>query len=380
MTGSLQIKNNKYYAVLNMNDSNGKRRQKWISTELPVKGNKKRANEVLIKLLEDYEECDFHFDNLLLVDYLYEWLERAKSNLELSTYAGYLGNLKNHIAPYFQKRKIRLLELKPYLLEDFYAYLMVKKGLSAQTVRHNHRVISKALNDAMRHDMIPSNPAQRVTLPKIKKYVGSFLNPEQLITLFSLFQDSIIYEAVAFTATYGLRRSETLGLCWDKVDFLHDQFTVARAMIQKKQGAYYLKECTKNESSYRTLPLTKDMKDMLLELKRRRETNKAKFGNGYAENDFVFTWEDGSPITPNYLTRMFHKKISQSDLPAVRLHDLRHSTASNLLASGFSVVEVQHWLGHSEASTTLNFYSHIDSSSKNNIKNALENLLPLEKC
>ena len=223
MTGSLQIKNNKYYAVLNMNDSNGKRRQKWISTELPVKGNKKRANEVLMKLLEDYEECDFHFDNLLLVDYLYEWLERAKSNLELSTYAGYLGNLKNHIAPYFQKRKIRLLELKPYLLEDFYAYLMVKKGLSAQTVRHNHRVISKALNDAMRHDMIPSNPAQRVTLPKIKKYVGSFLNPEQLITLFSLFQDSIIYEAVAFTATYGLRRSETLGLCWDKVDFLHDQ-------------------------------------------------------------------------------------------------------------------------------------------------------------
>ena len=87
--------------------------------------------------------------------------------------------------------------------------------------------------------------------------------------------------------------------------------------------------------------------------------NKAKFGNGYAENDFVFTWEDGSPITPNYLTRMFHKKISQSDLPAVRLHDLRHSTASNLLASGFSVVEVQHWLGHSEASTTVHInYPH----------------------
>ncbi len=380
MTGSLQIKNNKYYAVLNTIGSNGKRKQKWIATDLSARGNKKKANEILQNLLDEYEKRNIQFDRLLFVDYLYQWLERAKNNLELSTYTGYAGNIQNHIAPYFQKRKIRLVELKPYLLEDFYAHLMSEKGLSAQTVRHNHRVISKALNDALRHDMILSNPAQKAELPKIKKYVGSFLNPEQLKTVFLIFQGTAIHEVIAFIATYGVRRSEALGLCWDKVDFLHDQFTVSRAMIQKKQGTFYLKDCTKNESSYRTLPLTKDMRSMLLMLKGRREANKAKFGNKYADNDFVFTWEDGSPITPNYLTRTFHQGIMKSDLPAVRLHDLRHSTASNLLANGFSVVEVQHWLGHSQASTTLNFYSHIDSSSKNNIKNALENLLPLEKC
>ena len=67
-------------------------------------------------------------------------------------------------------------------------------------------------------------------------------------------------------------------------------------------------------------------------------------------------------------------------LERVRLHDLRHSTASNLLAHGFSVVEVLHWLGHSQASTTLNFYSHIDATSKTNIRDALESLLLLEEC
>lgn len=381
MTGSLQIKNNKYYAVLNIVGTDGKRKQKWISTDLAIKGNKKRAAKILEKLLEEYDERNISYDNVLLTDYLNDWIKRVKNNLEPSTYRGYMGNLKNHILPYFNKRRIKLIELKPYHLEDFYAYLMSdEKKLSAQTVRHNHRIISKALNDALRHETIKSNPAQRASVPKIKKYIGTFLNPEQLQELVTLFRGTEIEYAVAFIVTYGLRRSEALGLCWSKVDFNNNLFTVSRAMIQQGKGGYYLKDCTKNESSYRTLPLTKDMCSMLLMLKNRREVNKKLFGDSYADNDFVFTWQDGNPITPNYLTRIFHNTIVKSDLPPIRLHDLRHSTASNLLANGFSVVEVQHWLGHSQASTTLNFYSHIDASSKTNIKNALEMLLPLEKC
>ncbi len=177
-----------------------------------------------------------------------------------------------------------------------------------------------------------------------------------------------------------MRRSEAPGLCWDKVDFNNNQFVIARAMIQNGEHGYYLKECTKNESSYRTLPMTKDIRTMLLALKDRQEQNKTFFGNTYVQTDFVFTWPDGNPITPNYITRIFHNVVVESDLPPVRLHDLRHSTAGNLLAHGFSVVEVQRWLGHPQASTTLNFYSHIDATSKINIRDALENLLPLEKC
>lgn len=79
-------------------------------------------------------------------------------------------------------------------------------------------------------------------------------------------------------------------------------------------------------------------------------------------------------IAPNYLTRTFHSVIQNSNLPQIRLHDLRHSVASNLLNLGFSVVQVQKWLGHGSASTTLNFYVHVDKSSKNIIANTLDKL------
>ena len=142
-------------------------------------------------------------------------------------------------------------------------------------------------------------------------------------------------------------------------------------MIQG-DGENYIKDCTKNDSSYRTLPLTADMREMLLELKAKRSDNQKLFGASYVDNMHVFTFPDGSPISPNYLTRTFHNTVENSNLPKVRLHDLRHSVATNLLAKGMSLVDTQLWLGHSQPSTTLNFYAHADSSSKKNIQLLLD--------
>ena len=150
-------------------------------------------------------------------------------------------------------------------------------------------------------------------------------------------------------------------------------------MIQSKEEKNYLKNSTKGSSSYRTLPLTSDMRDMLLMLKQQQEEHKRMCGDSYQESNLVFVWPDGSPITPNYVTRKFHSLIKSSDLPHVRLHDLRHSTASNLLSKGFSLVDIQLWLGHSQPSTTLNYYSHVDSSSKKNIQMFLEKELTLRE-
>ena len=379
MTGSLQIKNNKYYAVLNFTGEDGKRRQKWIPTYLEVRGNKRKALEILHQLEETYDDKRMQIEDLLFADYLTSWLERVKPTLEPCTYRSYAGNMNNHVIPYFRQKRLKLHELKPFHLEDYYAAkLSGGHPLSTQTVRHHHQNISKALNDALRHELINSNPAQKAKLPKAKKYIGAFLNPNQLQQLLALFQGMEIEFAVMFIATYGMRRSEALGLCWQNVDFENNQFTISRVLIQHTGQSYYVKDCTKNESSYRTLPLTKDVRLMLEQIHQRQSHNREQFGNVYHDSDSVFTWPDGTLISPNYLTRMFHKTIAASDLPPIRLHDLRHSTASNLLANNFSVVEVQHWLGHSQASTTLNFYSHIDATSKRNITAALENLLPLE--
>ncbi len=104
---------------------------------------------------------------------------------------------------------------------------------------------------------------------------------------------------------------------------------------------------------------------------------KVLLGNYYVDTDYICTWNNGEVISPNYLTKTFHTVISKSTLPQIRVHDLRHSVASNLLNNGFSVVQVQEWLGHGSATTTLNFYAHVDKTSKINIANALQDMIKI---
>ena len=115
--------------------------------------------------------------------------------------------------------------------------------------------------------------------------------------------------------------------------------------------------------------------NMLQAHKQEQAKMKELLKDEYINSDYVCTWKNGRVIEPNYLTRVFHKVISESDLPTIRLHDLRHSVASNLLNMGFTVVQVAEWLGHSSSTTTLNFYAHVDKKSKLNIANALEKVI-----
>lgn len=95
-------------------------------------------------------------------------------------------------------------------------------------------------------------------------------------------------------------------------------------------------------------------------------------GQGYIDSDFVCTWDDGRLITPDYVTREFHKVIKKSQLPTIRLHDLRHCVASNLLNNGYSPTDVAAWLGHSSANTTFGYYAHARKASKEHISNAVQ--------
>lgn len=378
MTGSLHIKNGKYYMVINYIDDFGKRKNKWISTYLSEKGNKKAAQAMLNRWLAEHEGCNISAENLMFYEYLENWFEKTITELQPSTIRGYREKLKNHIIPYFKGNKMKLTELRVRHLEDFYHFLTTRRNLSPQSVRHCHRIISKSLNDALRLEMILSNPASLARLPKIQKFEGQYLTYSQLMELSSLFDGHILQPLVQFISVYGLRRSEALGLCWDKVDFENNQFTICRTMIQHNEKNY-LKSATKNASSCRTLPLTPSMRELLLTLKERRMIYSKLFPQSYAENDLVFVWEDGSIITPNYLTSTFHDIVKKSHLPCIRLHDLRHSAASNLISNGASIVDVQHWLGHSQPSTTLNFYAHTDSNAKIRTGEMIEKSLTFEK-
>jgi integrase len=222
--------------------------------------------------------------------------------------------------------------------------------------------------------MLPTNPADKVMLPKKKRFTGGFYDERQIVQLLEAAKGEAVYPAILLTAFYGLRRSEVLGLKWDAVDFANGVIHI-RNVVVEYQRTVEEKDQTKTKASYRTLPLAKEIADYLQQLQRVQQENREFFGSGYIENDFVCKRENGEAFIPNYITTRFLKIVRNHGLPEIRFHDLRHSAASLLLANGFSLKEIQEYLGHGDISTTANIYSHLLFQSKQNMADRMGGLL-----
>ncbi len=141
MTGSLQIKGENYYAVLNFKDKSGKRIQKWINLNMTVKGNKRRAETALNELLVQYQDYEnIEPMNLAVSQLVARWLEIDRPNITATTYDQYYLILTKHIQPYFNPLGITVMKLTAGDLEDYYAY-RVKCGLSPNSVIKHHAMI-----------------------------------------------------------------------------------------------------------------------------------------------------------------------------------------------------------------------------------------------
>lgn len=370
MTGSLQIRNGKYYAVLNLYDAKGHRKPKWIASEIEAydsKGretNKRAANIFLEQLKNDYvEKKTGIYNNILFSDYMLQWLEVIERSVEVNTFYSYQKVVENKIAPYFSRTKIHLQDLTTADLQ-FYYESESRRGQSPSSVRKLHANIHKALKRAVQLQIIRYNPADNVDLPrKDKKYNAQFYNAEQTKTLLAAAKNHYAECAIYITAFFGLRRSEVLGLKWKSVDF-QNHTLIIKDTITTMGGKPLAKERTKNESSHRTLRMSAEIEQYLKQLQKKQLEDKLFFGNTYHDGEYVCRREDGSLLKPSYLTQSFKAILRKKDLPVIRFHDLRHSCASLLLANGFNLKEIQEWLGHSEISTTADIYSHLESESK----------------
>lgn len=376
MTGSLQTKNGKYYAVINSKDLNGKRKQKWISTELEVKGNKKKAEKFLREQLKEFEiRENLMTTDILFSDYIKYWLDLSKIRVDPITLKGYVSIANTQVIPYFEKLQIRLIDVDRNTIQKYintkYENGRVdgKGGLSPKTIKTHLIIIKQALKEAVLSDYILTNPSDYVTLPKLQRREPTFytINHE----LFKYLKNEPIYPLIYFTVIYGLRRSEVLGLKWDSINFETNIITIKHTVVQYKEIVE--KDQTKTSSSYRSYPLTDDVKTILYDLKEKEQKNREMFGKSYIDNNHIFKWDNGKPYEPNYVSQKFRKLIRRSELPYIRFHDLRHSCASVLIANDFSLKDIQEWLGHSDIQMTANVYAHLDAKRKNNIALSMSN-------
>lgn len=401
VAGHLREKRGYYHIVLSYTDENGERQTPSKTTGLPVKGNKKRAEAMLLEArqrkeleLKQRREAKEAAENGTspssqneaqkpFTTFMLNWLEMMKPNLDEPTYASYSFCIKNKIVVYFDKffPGLSLCDLTPKHIQDYYTYEMKEQGLSANTVIHRHANIHKALKYAVKIGLIDSNPSDRIERPKKEKFVGSIYNQEELEQLFEVVKGDPIELAVILGAFYGLRRSEVVGLKWSAIDFKRKTITIRHTVTQVTldgKSQIVQKDRTKTKSSYRSLPLVPPFEELLHRLQAQQEANRKMCGRSYCDRfrEYVYVNEIGELIKPGYITQHFPLVLKKNGLRKIRFHDLRHSCASLLYANGVSLKEIQEWLGHSDISTTSNIYTHLDFSSKVASANAIISVFP----
>ena len=386
VTGSIYERKGIYYAIVSYY-VDGRRKQKSVSTGLPVKGNKRRALEFLENLKRTYEtkESMENMDGsrLLMTDYMDEWLKIVKPLVERATYKSYDNMVSARIRPHFEKLNLLLTEVEPKHIKMLYDEIL-EQGYTTNTVIHYHAVLHQALAYAVKNDYILSNPADRVKRPKKNKHISSFYTKEEILTLLDIAKDDPIYIPIVLSAYYGFRRSETLGMRWSAIDFENKTITVNHKVTELTENGktiVYAEDKLKTKPSYRTLPLIPVVEEKLLEHKAKLERNQKLFGNSYCKEymDYVCVDEMGKLFRPNFVSDHFGWLLKKYGLKKLTFKELRHSCASMLVAEGIPMKSIQEWLGHSNFSTTADIYSHIDYHVKQQSAAAIGNALQSKK-
>lgn len=376
IAGHLQEKKGLYYMVLSYKDKSGKRISKWLPTGLPVKGNKKRAEDMLMAARAEFVAGEAAIDHdMPFSSYLVQWMEIARSTLKPNTAAGYASMIQNPIAPYFQQRGITLGGLQAVDIQMFYTSQL--KRVSANTVIHYHAIIHRALKYAVKTDLIDVNPADKVERPRKDRFTASFYDGNEVNRLFQAARGTPLELPVMLAAFYGLRRSEVVGLKWDAIDFENKTIAIRHTVTvcaEKGRRIEVAADTTKTASSRRTLPLVPAFQTKLAALKEQQEKNRILCGRSYCTDYLGYVLVDamGNRLKLSYISTAFPALLKRNGLRPIRFHDLRHSCASLLLKNGVPMKQIQEWMGHSDFSTTANIYAHLDAGSKLTSAQAME--------
>lgn len=382
MTGSIQEKKGRLYVVLHFKGRNGKKQYKWIKTGLDKRGNIKKAEALIPDVIDKYKSLEYKEGDELFVNYVSAWISEKKTLLKKSTWETYNMYLSSHILPFFEPLQLNIQDITKKHIKAFYESLMNPGSnkntggvLCGRSIKKIAAVLKLIFKDALALDDIKKDPSSSVPLPKQcdEEFKGKFLTLEQAQKVLDAFSGHELEPLVFITLYYGLRRSEVVGLMWDAIDFENNTLRIQHTVVHV--STIMASDSTKTEASKRTYYLLPEIRDILLTIQKKQEDNKRVFGDSYVQTDYVFTWDDGRPYRPDCVTRSFQRVLKANNIPKMRFHDLRHSTASILYDKGWGLKDIQEWLGHSDIETTGNIYTHISRERKKMSAQSLSGML-----
>lgn len=276
-----------------------------------------------------------------------------------TTIAGYRRKLERYV---FSDpiAAVQLQSVSATALDKLYSELVTEKRLSLRTVRHVHQIISTALTAAERSDLIGRNPARRATPPSAtaaRAPEAKIWTPDELGAFLRATADHHHGALFRLAAMTGLRRGELCGLKWADVDLDTGRLVVRRTITTVDHEP--VASDVKTPRSRRGVDLDPETVAALRRHRSRQLEERALVGVGYTDRDLVFAGPDGAPWNPDSIGRAFARAVARTDLPRIRLHDLRHTHATHLLAAGQNPKLVSDRLGHASVGFTLDTYGHV---------------------
>ncbi len=292
------------------------------------------------------------------------WLAgRAVTGLQATTIDSYRRSIDRHVIPVLGHRRIQTLRTQDLnaLYRGMIDGIDGRAAVSTRTTRYAHTIVRSALEDARRQGLIGHNPTDDATAPSASAARPPEMptwTPDELARFLDAVEGSEHWPLLWVAAFTGMRRGELCGLRWDDVDLDGAVLTVRHT--RTAVGHQPVEGDTKSQKGRRRLDLDADTVAVLRRRKIGQREDQLLMGAGWQnDTDLVFTMPDGRPWHPDVTTKAFRRLVDTADVPRIRLHDLRHTHATHLLATGANVKIVSERLGHASVAFTLDTYGHV---------------------
>lgn len=317
-------------------------------------------------------------DKITVSEFLNQWLEDKSDTKKPTTVAGYRNAVEKHIVP--KLGKVRLQQLQPTHVQNLYRELRrdrtdekgkVIKGLG-NSLRLVHCVLRDAFKRAVKLDLVAVSPISKVDAPSTTRFDGKAWTTDQAKAFLEASHSSRWCALFHLALTTGLRRGELLGLYWDDLDMTAKKLMVKRNYTTAGGTPMILEP--KTHRSTRPVALT-DWDVRVLEDHRAGQQAERELSAIWEGDQWVFSTSIGTPINPANLSREFKRIVKLAEVPDIRFHDLRHSSASLAILAGVELKVLSERLGHSSTRITSELYQHTYSSQHEEAADALGALL-----
>lgn len=329
--------------------STGKRKRYYKT----VKGSKKQAEKAMREFITELENQTFTKDSKITVkDFMHQWLELyVKNQLSPTMVQHYVDQTEKYIIPEFGDmylQQLKNIDIQKWIFSLQKESPLTGKPLSPKTIKNIMLNLSAAMKKAVMLELIPKNPCDNITMPKLERFQPDVYSMEEVEKMLNCAKDTSLYLPLMIEICIGLRRGELLALKWKHIDFENGYLSVEENLVTVDNKR--ITKAPKTRSGKRSIQIPTTLLDLLQETKAQRRAR---------ANDYIVCQEDGSPYKSDSFSMKFRRFLKVNDLKHIRFHDLRHINATIMLSLGISPKVAQERLGHSSYQITMDIYSHV---------------------